>query len=151
MAPVCGDSFLKDQKSALFLEQSFELPYLSTHLPWIKRYGHNPDPLFLTRRVLYDFIYKPVKNGFELIVGGDLTMANSITKNYLVKIDSLGNLVNSFNPGNIVESDINKIDTLNDGSMAMTGLITWLVSLHLAGVFLMIYQGRVILILECLL
>lgn len=68
-----------------------------------------------------DFMYKPVKNGFELIVGGDLTMVNSITKNYLVKIDSLGNLVNSFNPGNIVESVVNKIDTLNDGSLIIGG------------------------------
>ena len=68
-----------------------------------------------------DFIYKPVKNGFELIVGGDLTMVNSITKNYLFKIDSLGNLVNSFNPGNIVESVIYKIDTLNDGSLVIGG------------------------------
>jgi uncharacterized delta-60 repeat protein len=68
-----------------------------------------------------DFIYKPLKNGFELIVGGDLTIVNSITKNYLFKIDSLGNLSNSFNPGNIVESIIRKIDTLNDGSLIIGG------------------------------
>jgi uncharacterized delta-60 repeat protein len=68
-----------------------------------------------------DFIYKPLKNGFELIVGGDFTMVNSINKNYLVKIDSLGNLITSFNPGNIVESVVNKIDTLDDGSLIIGG------------------------------
>jgi uncharacterized delta-60 repeat protein len=68
-----------------------------------------------------DFIYKPVKNGFELIVGGDFTMVNSITKNYLFKMDSLGNLVNSFYPGNIVGSVVRKIDTLSEGSLFIGG------------------------------
>ena len=68
-----------------------------------------------------DLIYKPVKNGFELIVGGDFIMVNSINKNYLFKIDSLGNLNNSFNPGNIVGSVIRKIDTLSDGSLIIGG------------------------------
>lgn len=68
-----------------------------------------------------DFIYKPLNNGFELIVGGDFTMVNSINKNYLVKIDSLGNLISSFNQGNIVESVVYKIDTLNDGRLIIGG------------------------------
>ena len=74
-----------------------------------------------SRNAVLDFIYKPVKNGFELIVGGDFTMVNSITKNYLFKIDSLGNLVNSFYPGNIVGSVVRKIDTLSEGSLVIGG------------------------------
>jgi uncharacterized delta-60 repeat protein len=62
-----------------------------------------------------------IQNDGKIIIGGQFTSYNGITRNYIARLNSDGSIDNTFNPGTGANSRINTISLQNDGKIIIGG------------------------------
>lgn len=65
-----------------------------------------------------------IQNDNKIIIGGYFTKFNSLTKNYITRINPDGSIDNSFNIGNGFNNYVTKLKILSDGKILVLGQFT---------------------------
>jgi uncharacterized delta-60 repeat protein len=83
------------------------------------------DNTFLTAVGVNNFVYATaIQPDGKIIIGGDFTSFNGITKNYVARLNSDGSLDNSFNINSGANDRVNNITIQPDGKIIIGGYFT---------------------------